>query len=416
MIEPPPRTSVPVSGFNESDRELIAECNSRYLYWDKVKYRNVPSGIDNEAFWTMLKAIRRSSSQMIRIGKDCFTMFITPEIAETLHMIDHTLSRMVPSEKKQQFITSTLMEEAIASSNIEGASTTREEAKKMLRSRSVPDTRGAMMILNNYRTIEFLSGHSNDSLTPESLCDIHRMITTGTLDNPDDSGRIRTDDSIHVMDMLSGEVIYTPPSSSMLEEKIRAFCGFFSQKNNDPFLHPVLKAMIIHFYLAYLHPFADGNGRTARSLFYWYMLKAGYPDIAFLSISRIIYKHKASYEKAFLCTELDDNDLTYFIMNQCRVLKASVGEMVKYIKRKEAERDEAISLIGAEKLNERQARLLTKLSAAESQYITVEEYRSMNAISTQTARTDLRKLAELGYLREFPINERKSGFRPAKRV
>ena len=57
--------------------------------------------------------------------------------------------------------------------------------------------------------------------------------------------------------------------------------------------------------LAFIHPFVDGNGRTARSLVYWYMMKKGYWLTEYLSISRIIYRNKAQYEKAFLYTEAD---------------------------------------------------------------------------------------------------------------
>ena len=416
MIESPPKmTAEYLSDLHIADEDslLIDKCNSQYLYWDKIKYQKIPSGTDANRFWFILKEIRLRNSQQIRIGNDSFFLFVTPEILRTLHTIDFGLGRILSVSDKEQgkFITSTLMEEAIASSNMEGASTTRNVAKKMLRSKSVPHTKGARMILNNYQTIRYLSDHRNDRLTPENLCSIHRMIAEGTLDCPEEAGRIRSDNNIFVMDTLSGDVIYTPQSASLLGEKIQNLCDFFNGTDDNEFIHPVLKAMIIHFYLAYLHPFSDGNGRTARSLFYWYMLKSGYSAIEFLSISRIIYARKSAYEKAFLYTEHDDNDITYFILNQCMVLDKAVVELQRYIEKKAREKAEVSKFIGRQGINERQALLLSRLSSLSVPYITVEEFRSMNGISTQTARTDLRHLAELGYLEEFRINERKSGFR-----
>ena len=76
------------------------------------------------------------------------------------------------------------------------------------------------------------------------------------------------------------------------------FYGIFRQLIEVPFIHPVIKAIIIHFVISFLHPFVDGNGRTVRSFFYWYMLKKGYALTEFLSISRIIYANKVKYEKA----------------------------------------------------------------------------------------------------------------------
>ena len=95
---------------------------------------------------------------------------------------------------------------------------------------------------------------------------------------------------------ITGEVAHEPPSYEKIPEIINQLCDFANK--DDTFIHPIIKAIIIHFLISFLHPFVDGNGRTARSLFYWYMLKKGYWMREFLSISRIIYKKKNLYEKA----------------------------------------------------------------------------------------------------------------------
>jgi len=70
---------------------------------------------------------------------------------------------------------------------------------------------------------------------------------------------------------------------------MEAMCAFVNGRDTEPFIHPAIRAMILHFWLAYDHPFVDGNGRTARALFYWAMLRPGHTTntcLAWISGSR----------------------------------------------------------------------------------------------------------------------------------
>lgn len=231
--------------------------------------------------------------------------------------------------------------------------------------------------------------------------------------NRKDEGSFRTSDDVHVYDHLAAESVYIPPARCCLQQELKALYDFFNDVDVSPvnFIHPVVKAIIIHFYLAYLHPFVDGNGRTARSLFYWYLLKNGYDIMEFLSISRIIHGQKNQYEKAFLYVENDGNDITYFIKNQLDVLEKAVGAFHTYLKRKIEDEKDRNKYVGREGVNERQASLLAYWDKNTEDYVTVEEYSRQYGVVKQTARNDLRRLCELGYVLEFPFNKRKSGFR-----
>jgi Fic family protein len=80
-----------------------------------------------------------------------------------------------------------------------------------------------------------------------------------------------------------------PLANPDLPERMRALCAFANMRTGvDGFVHPIVRAIILHFMLAYDHPYVDGNGRTARALFYWSALKDGYWLIEYVSISRII--------------------------------------------------------------------------------------------------------------------------------
>ena len=125
------------------------------------------------------------------------------------------------------------------------------------------------------------------------------------------------DKQIYVQDHVDGEIAHTPPDSELVEKYMEDLCEFANSEK--PFIHPIIKASIIHFQIGYIHPFMDGNGRTARALFYWFLVKKEYTLIKNISISRAILNSRIQYDKAFLKTENDNNDMTYFINYQLKV-------------------------------------------------------------------------------------------------
>jgi Fic family protein len=92
---------------------------------------------------------------------------------------------------------------------------------------------------------------------------------------------------------------------------MEALCRYAN--DDSEFTHPLVKGAITHFMTAYIRPFADGNGRTARSLMYWYMLRSGYGLFEYLAVSKTIKAHRRKYDDAYAICETDGLDLTYFI-------------------------------------------------------------------------------------------------------
>ena len=103
---------------------------------------------------------------------------------------------LLPENKRAYYLVSSAMEEAIASSQMEGASTTRRVAKEMLRKQERPRDRSQQMIRNNYQTILYLKHHAAEPFSVERLLDVHRLMTEGTLDNASEAGRLRNHDDI----------------------------------------------------------------------------------------------------------------------------------------------------------------------------------------------------------------------------
>lgn len=422
MIEQPPHiTTTPIDTYNESDelKNLISSINSRYLYWSDVKYR-VPSHMTDIELWSKVKSVRNLTDVKVWTQSSIqFHFSQTNTMQRLCHEFDMNFggswgaSRIFPDDKTTQelYLISSIMEEAIASSQMEGAATTREAAKEMLRKKISPRDKSQRMILNNYNTINFIRDHAKELLTPALIMQIHGMMTENALDVPDAAGRLRRDDeNIVVGNGATGEIVHTPPTAECLNGFLNSLCAFFNDENTEIFIHPIIKAITIHFLVGYYHPFADGNGRTARALFYWYMMKSNYWLVQYLSISRIIKGSKKSYEKAFLYSEADGNDIGYFVQYNLDVLLKSFDALSQYIKRKNNEKKKSEKLLHLGNITARQAEILSLCIENPDIVIVSTDIVSKFGVTPNTAKSDLRKLTEKGYLGEISLNGRTKGY------
>ena len=387
----------------------------RYLHWDELRHRQPPEGLDHESWWAGVKLARQAMLRPLPLSdkQGRPIQFAVPDsVLLALHEIDrHAAGEIVmdnpvvSGEDRNRYLVSSLIEEAITSSQMEGASTTREVAKDMLRSGRKPRDRSERMILNNYQVMDLVRRLKQEPFTPERILELHRIVTDGTLDEPDAAGHFRrADERISVMDATQTVVLHSPPDAASLPERLERLCAFANQSHQQaPFVHPVIRAILIHFMLGYDHPFVDGNGRTARALFYWSVARSGYWLMEYLSISRLLMRTPAQYGRAYLHTETDDNDATYFIIYHLEVIQKAIEALHDYLKRKMQEQRSAESLLReapglSEQLNHRQVAVLSHALRHPGQGYTVNSHKHSHRITTQTARTDLLKLAELGLL------------------
>lgn len=419
MIELPPHISVPTTTNLESEelKDLISSINSRYLYWSDVKYR-MPSNMTDVELWSKVKSVRNLTDVKIWYQNNIH-FSLTNTMQRLCHEFDMNFggswgaSKIFPDDRATQelYLISSIMEEAIASSQMEGAATTREAAKEMLRKKISPRDKSQRMILNNYNTINFIREHAKEQLTPALIIQIHGMMTENALDVPDAAGRLRRDDeNIVVGNGITGEIVHTPPSAECLNEFLDHLCAFFNDENTEIFVHPIIRAITIHFLVGYYHPFADGNGRTARALFYWYMMKSNYWLVQYLSISRIIKGSKKSYEKAFLYSEADGNDIGYFIQYNLDVLIKSFDALSRYIKRKNNEKKKAEKLLHLGNITERQSQILNMCIENPDIVLVSTDIVGKFGVTPNTAKSDLRKLTEKNYLSEISLNGRTKGY------
>ena len=421
MIEQPPKIDRKVlvnallKGIDPNIASIVDTVNANYEYWDKVKYKKLPEGFTPQMLWTNVKASRLRSTILVW-EKYGINLCITSQMQRLCHEFDMKFGSFWEAEdntqsaEKRYYLSSSLMEEAIYSSKMEGASTTRIVAKDMLRKKKSPQNKSQQMIANNYNTIQYIVEHKDEPLTEEALLHIHRLMTEKTMDNPEDTGRFRSNDKVVVADMVEGEVIYTPPSYQEIPEFVESLCDFFNNESPRTFIHPIIRGIIVHFLLAFMHPFADGNGRTARALFYWYMLKEKYWLTEYMSISRVIAKSKPSYEKSFRYVENDGNDIGYFVAYNLRALDISFQQLTDYIQRKQREKKAATSFMIAGNINYRQAMILQRIKEEPNTIMTVKDVQEQFSVSSMTARKDLSDLVRQGYLTEIAINKVTRGY------
>ncbi len=382
---------------------------THYDHWDKIRFQEPPAGLTREQWWGVIRLSRNYRTLETLTAKDGspFRLTQTDHLNSMTHQLDRLLGFSFISEHPQTknpenhariYLKRDLFEEAISSSQLEGATTTREVARKMLREHRPPRDKSEQMIANNYSAMEYLQTWKGSPLTQAFILELHRTLTEKTIP-ADQAGRFRTpDEPIEIGDGVTGETIFTPPAATEIQEQMDALIAFANTPSppGEPFLHPILRAIILHFMLAYIHPFTDGNGRTARALFYWYLLHHNYWTMRFISISTLLKKHPADYTRSYLYTETDFNDLTYFMNAQLDILLEVATDFKRFIEKKISEEAEFKKY--HETLNDRQIALLSHSRRHPGYTYTADEHAKWHGITLNTARSDLKVLATLKLL------------------
>lgn len=385
----------------------------RYIHWDELRHLQVPTGFTHNEWWLAIKMSRRASHRVPLVDGSlrAFSYSLPDNLLKLLHEIDRDASGRIEvpelvtnPQTRDRYLVSSLIEESITSSQLEGAATTYKVAKEMLRQGRPPRNHGEQMIYNNYAAMQFIRSNKEQRVTPELILELQSIMTDSTLEDPTAAGRWRRpDENVRVVDERNHEILYVPPPAEEVADRIQALCHFANVSGETPFTHPVVKAIVIHFMMGWIHPFVDGNGRTARALFYWFMAKRGYWLIEFTSISRVLKKAPAQYARAYLHTETDDNDLTYFLEHQLHVVAEAIRALHVYLASKAREIADTRRLIASSpklkgKLNHRQLAALDHLLKRSHAIYRIQEHQSANRVTYQTARTDLLELEDLGLL------------------
>lgn len=401
--------------FEQDDSKTITELkpylnivNSDYLHWDELPMRFKGINLNLKRLWSYAALVRELNTKPIKLNELTLRYVITPKIEKALHDVDMRVggkfdfeSQMPSADLKRKYLVNSLMEEAIASSQIEGAATTRIVAKQMLIENRKPRNHSEQMILNNYITMMFIKENTqpNQLLTLELIKEIHKRITKDTFENKAYEGAFRTDNEVRVF--RGDQIIYEPPDYSRINKLLEEVCNFSNSEPTEFYLHPIVKAIVLHYMIGYIHPFNDGNGRTARALFYWYLISHKYNWLEYIAVSTAIKNAPGQYMRAYLYSETDDNDITYFVKFNLKQLDIALTSFEKYIEKTRSENKKILETIRSNPdLNFRQAELIISMSKNERP-ITFKEMQERYNINHQTARSDLLGLKDLGYLHKY---------------
>lgn len=413
--------------FSAKNREEILDfarkmSESEYLYWDAVRYKEpFPEGISREGMWIVIKFLRDSKKIKTPIRNTAGAFFVWYKVdylEKFFHEIDMNTGGELFVEKsgvdkgnKQRLITRGIMEEAIASSQLEGAATSRQTAKKMLREGRKPKNKSEQMIVNSYLSMKKIEEDYKDKdMTLELLIEMHGLITKDTVDSEGERPRMRKkDEPVVVSDDSSGMIYHEAPNVDFVKKELQKLIKFANEEEDGFFVHPVIKAIMLHFWIGYLHPFTDGNGRLARLLFYWYLLKKGYWAFAYLPISKVIKKSPQQYIMAYVYSEQDDNDLTYFINYNIRKIKLAVTEFREYLNKKSRENLQMKAICEDKyNLNMRQVQMLQYLFGDPESRTTLSAHMNVNQVSKMTASNDLKDLVKKEFIK--PIKKGRNVF------
>lgn len=393
-------------------RDSLREAGGPWPHWDELRHRTPPAGFSREDWWLAIKLTRMGRLRKLPLLDAAGQPFqvAVDAVLEMLHQIDQRSAGLIAlpepltnAETRDRYLVSSLMEEAITSSQLEGASTTRQVAAEMLRSGRPPTDHSERMIRNNYEAIQYIRSLRDRPLTTADVLELHRILTDGTLKNPDAAGRLQTpaDERVTVVARDTGDILHIPPPAEQLPGRLEEMVRFANGETpRGQFLHPVIRAVMLHFWLAYDHPFEDGNGRTARALFYWCLIRNGYWLFEFVSISSILRKAFARYGRSYLHAESDENDATYFVRHQLEVMLQGIANLEIYLARKVAQiRAVEERLRNAARWNHRQLALLGHALRHPGARYTIKSHQRSHDVAYATARADLLALAEGGLLK-----------------
>lgn len=378
-----------------------------YYSKEEVKYR-ISKSDSLEEVWKYIMKNRKENSTETNFknqqGNNFFYYHLESLIKEIVELETRSKLDFIESATKQiksKVMLDYLIEEALNSSAIEGAFSTKKETEELIKSRRTPTNKNEKMIFNNYKALEFINSRSEKEITEEVVIELFKIITNGTLEEEDQSDTYRSS-SVQVVDSKYS-VIYRAPGHEKVKGLMEELIKYI---NSDTSENVFIKASIIHFYFVYIHPFSDGNGRTARALTYMYLINSGYEFFKFFSISLVIHEQRTGYYKAIKKCEEEESDLTYFIKFNIKMMLDAIDETIErygkeYLKLEIEKYMKKNQISFPEKLDTE----LKKYLRRKDKHLTVKKYMRTTNLSEATAKKHLNSLVKTGVFKKEKLDK-----------
>ena len=324
---------------------------------------------------------------------------ITNKINKFLLEIERARGFLEATKFKEQWIrnmqSEALILEAHHSTHIEGTLLTLSQAHRILTGKPVRGVRkdDRQELFNYKEAMDFVSEYlgQQSEMTEGLIKQIHEILVKDVRGGTLEPGRYRKVQN-YVVNSFTKEIIYTPPPPSQVPQLMREFIEWLKKESA---ISPVLTAGISQYQFVDIHPFLDGNGRTARVLCTLILYQNGYDFKRLFSLSEYYDKNRRGYYDAIQSVRANNMDMTGWLEYFTEGLTNQLTEMK--IRGEQAIKKEVLSeKIKDFSLNPRQKKALEFL--IEHERIDNAAYQSICKTTRKTAARDLAELVELGLL------------------
>lgn len=385
--------------------QLIQQFIDRYLPRKEIIHR-LPISQPISKVWPELQKERRAQAIALPLPDQKGTAFwfvLNQSIEQQCDKVAEMARRdaVFDSPVFEAMVEDAVIDEAVFSSMIEGAFTSREEAAKFIRNKKQPANKSEHMVKNNYDALTYALEHLDEPITEQTIIEIAKIVTRNAAEVTVEGYRT---EPVYVTGREA--VVYTPPVAEHVPEMMESLVRFIQSSE----LHPVIKACVAHFYFVYIHPFGDGNGRTARALSYMMLIQSGYEFFRYFSISNLVSDERGKYYRSMVNVEEDEGDMTYFIDFYSNMLSRSVIRMEVHLTHHVLAGQRVKELQSSGLLNERQIAGVKWLLEGVGDSVTVDKWKKRYKVVQETARKDLMKLCDVGIL-EKKMDGRRAVFK-----
>jgi Fic family protein len=289
-----------------------------------------------------------------------------------------------------------LIRSAHSSTAIEGNPLSLEQVSDLAAGRDITVRRkDRQEVLNYLEALERISEFAQKSpFKSEDLLEVHKTVTKETLENPGDEGVFRNR-QVFVGNRISGEVIFMPPPTEQVPQLVNEFLGWFNSTVVNE-IDPVIEAGLTHYELVRIHPFIDGNGRTARVIATLLLYKRGFDSKRFFALDDYYDQDRRGYYGALKGVDQNTLDLTGWL----EYFTDGVAVSIKAVKEKVIGLSKDIKLLkekGQVALTERQMKIVEII--IDKGQITNREMRELFGLSDEGVRKEILKLVKLGVVK-----------------
>lgn len=394
--------------------QSILQINNSYLNWEKVQHMTLkPASLSNAEIWEYAASLRNQGAiRKINIEGNSFHWSVSNDMEQVLREIDiHVaggkgLLDVMVAKNDHRYIINALIDETMASAQLAGFSATKKMVKELLLKKKTTSSPTEQVLANLNKCLQKVKEWEPAEITIEKILELHQLLTKDTI-RLKAVGQFRTNNKYDVtaIDLAGG---YKGMDFKGIKKWMLWLVQFLNDSKHPFYIHPVIKAGIAEYLINYIRPFRDGNGRLARLIAFWYLLKQGYWGMEYMSASNVVTKLKAQYLKSFVQAQ-QGNDIGYFIHFKTQAIKMAYRSLKDSLQRTNKEK-ETNPFVKIEGMNIRQATALQWIKDEPEKIVTIRELRSGFGVSKETARTDLTALIEMGWLKFYHLNKKTYAF------